>query len=77
VWGEAKVWQGLKTGTDGWAGGLNSEAWAPKLMLEQPFRFQGQQFDQETGLHYNRFRYYDPVVGRFVSQDPIGLKGGS
>jgi len=45
-------------------------------VLEQPFRFQGQQSDQETGLHYNRFRYYDPVVGRFVSQDPIGLAGG-
>jgi RHS repeat-associated protein len=44
--------------------------------IEQPFRFQGQQFDEETGLHYNRFRYYDPVVGRFVSQDPIGLSGG-
>jgi RHS repeat-associated protein len=44
--------------------------------IEQPFRFQGQQFDEETGLHYNRFRYYDPVIGRFVSQDPIGLMGG-
>jgi RHS repeat-associated protein len=46
-------------------------------VLEQPFRFQGQQFDEETGLHYNRHRYYDPGVGRFVSQDPIGLLGGS
>jgi len=45
-------------------------------LIEQPFRFQGQQFDEETGLHYNRFRYYDPGVGRFVSQDPIGLNGG-
>jgi RHS repeat-associated protein len=44
--------------------------------IEQPFRFQGQQFDEETELHYNRFRYYDPVIGRFVSQDPIGLMGG-
>jgi uncharacterized protein RhaS with RHS repeats len=43
-------------------------------VLEQPFRFQGQLFDEETGLHYNRFRYYDPDVGRFVSQDPIGLR---
>jgi RHS repeat-associated protein len=42
----------------------------------QPLRFQGQYFDVETGLHYNRFRYYDPDVGRFVSQDPIGLRGG-
>ncbi|QPS11369.1 RHS domain-containing protein [Delftia acidovorans] len=43
---------------------------------EQNLRFQGQYFDVETGLHYNRFRYYDPDVGRFVSQDPIGLVGG-
>ena len=43
---------------------------------EQNLRFQGQYFDQETGLHYNRFRYYDPDIGRFVSQDPIGLAGG-
>ncbi|GEM_PF-6098353 len=43
---------------------------------EQHLRFQGQYFDVETGLHYNRFRYYDPNVGRFVSQDPIGLFGG-
>ncbi|WP_162256922.1 RHS repeat-associated core domain-containing protein, partial [Noviherbaspirillum sp. Root189] len=42
----------------------------------QPLRFQGQYHDSETGLHYNRFRYYDPDSGRFVSQDPIGLQGG-
>jgi RHS repeat-associated protein len=44
--------------------------------VEQNLRFQGQYFDDETGLHYNTFRYYDPEVGRFVTQDPIGLKGG-
>jgi RHS repeat-associated protein len=43
----------------------------------QPLRFEGQYFDEETGLHYNRFRYYDPDCGRFVSQDPIGVWGGS
>jgi RHS repeat-associated protein len=42
----------------------------------QPLRFQGQYHDVETGLHYNRFRYYDPDIGRFVTQDPIGLLGG-
>jgi RHS repeat-associated protein len=40
-------------------------------------RFAGQYADAGTGLHYNTFRYYDPEVGRFVSQDPIGLDGGS
>ncbi len=39
-------------------------------------RFQGQYFDEETGLHYNRFRYYEPESGRFINQDPIGLLGG-
>jgi RHS repeat-associated protein len=43
----------------------------------QPLRFQGQYFDEETGLHYNRFRYYDPDYGRVVNQDPIGLFGGT
>ena len=32
--------------------------------------------DEETGLHYNRHRYYSPYVGRFISKDPIGLLGG-
>jgi RHS repeat-associated protein len=41
-----------------------------------PFRWPGQYEDDETGLYYNRFRYYDPDVGGYVSQDPIGLKGG-
>ncbi|WP_206358561.1 RHS repeat-associated core domain-containing protein, partial [Pseudomonas viridiflava] len=44
--------------------------------VEQNLRFQGQYFDEETGLHYNTFRYYDPEVGRFITLDPIGLKGG-
>ncbi|MFC4159340.1 RHS repeat-associated core domain-containing protein [Chitinimonas lacunae] len=48
-----------------------------RQQIEQPLRFQGQYYDAETGLHYNRFRYYDPDVGRFVSQDPIGLRGGA
>lgn len=43
---------------------------------EQPLRYPGQYADKGTGLHYNTFRYYDPDVGRFVSQDPIGLSGG-
>ena len=41
-----------------------------------PFKYQGQYEDAETGLYYNRFRYYDPNAGSYISQDPIGLNGG-
>ncbi len=44
--------------------------------IENHLRFQGQYFDEETGLHYNRFRYYSPDTGQFINQDPIGLLGG-
>ncbi|MGC9659560.1 type IV secretion protein Rhs [Acinetobacter pittii] len=39
-------------------------------------RFQGQYYDLETELHYNRYRYYEPHSARYVSKDPIGLSGG-
>ena len=42
----------------------------------QPFRLQNQYYDEETGLHYNLMRYYEPEAGRFVNQDPIKLIGG-
>lgn len=62
------------------------EAWGKMLTpgqqsntesIHQPLRFQGQYYDDETGLHYNRYRYYDPDIGRFITQDPIGLSGGN
>jgi RHS repeat-associated protein len=43
---------------------------------ECPWRWPGQYEDEETGLYYNRFRYYDPSLGQYISQDPIGLWGG-
>ncbi len=42
-----------------------------------PFRYQGQYEDEETGLYYNRFRYYSPDSGTYISQDPIGLEGSN
>lgn len=48
----------------------------PEPQHDCPIRFQGQWFDEESGLHYNRFRYYDPATGRFVSPDPIGILSG-
>ncbi|MDX1552665.1 MAG: RHS repeat-associated core domain-containing protein, partial [Marinobacter sp.] len=44
--------------------------------IDNPIRFQGQYHDPETGLHYNRHRYYNPNIGRFLTPDPIGLAGG-
>jgi RHS repeat-associated protein len=41
-----------------------------------PWRWPGQYEDEETGLYYNRFRHYDTEAGRYISQDPIGLRGG-
>ena len=39
-------------------------------------RYQGQIYDQETGLYYNRHRYFDPELGQYISPDPVGFAGG-
>ncbi|WP_160110256.1 RHS repeat-associated core domain-containing protein [Porphyromonas macacae] len=48
-----------------------------RSLSDCPFRYQGQYEDEETGLYYNRFRYYDCNTGCYISQDPIGLAGNN
>ncbi|MCA9644627.1 MAG: hypothetical protein KC492_28245, partial [Myxococcales bacterium] len=60
---------------------LDRRAWGRTEPLDgarasTPLRFQGQYEDAETGLFYNRFRYYDPAAGLYLSPDPLGLDGG-
>ncbi|WP_423772180.1 RHS repeat-associated core domain-containing protein [Acinetobacter gerneri] len=64
AWGECKPENHLKR-----------DIWDSEIITNN-IRFQGQYYDDETGLHYNRYRYYSPYVGRFISKDPIGLLGG-
>lgn len=44
--------------------------------FHMPLRFPGHYWDAETGLHYNRFRYYSPELGRYLQSDPHGISGG-
>lgn len=46
------------------------------FIMDSLLRFQGQYLDIETGLHYNRHRYYDPSILSFTSVDPLGLIAG-
>ena len=48
----------------------------PASTIDMPLRFPGHYFDSETGLHYNRNRYYSPELGRYLQTDPAGLAGG-
>ncbi|HDI6030624.1 TPA: RHS repeat protein [Escherichia coli] len=63
------AWQGEY---DEWGNLLGEES---AQHLQQSLRLPGQQYDEESGLYYNRNRYYDPLQGRYITQDPIGLRG--
>ncbi|BEC23409.1 hypothetical protein VEE50_22100 [Escherichia coli] len=58
---------------DEWGNQLNEEN---PHHLHQPYRLPGQQHDEESGLYYDRHRHYDPLQGRYITPDPIGLRGG-
>ncbi len=66
------VWAGYQAGFGENRGDISNSG----AYFEQPLRLPGQYYDEDTGLHYNLFRYYAPECGRFISQDPIGLAGG-
>jgi RHS repeat-associated protein len=48
---------------------------APGATLEYNLRWPGHYYDPETGLHYNRWRYYDPGLARYLQSDPVGYDG--
>ncbi|WP_434672902.1 RHS repeat-associated core domain-containing protein [Pseudomonas sp. R1-15] len=66
------VWAARYTGY----GKLTKLAHGAGKQLNQPLRFQGQYHDLESGLHYNRHRYYNPDTGRYLTPDPSKLAGG-
>jgi RHS repeat-associated protein len=49
----------------------------PGSRIQLSLRYPGHYFDEDTGLHYNRHRYYDPELGCYLQADPIDLEGGA
>jgi RHS repeat-associated protein len=64
-----------RSGAVVWQAGHSAFGGASPLLQQivQPLRFAGQYHDGETGLHYNRYRYYDPALGRYITRDPMGI----
>ena len=66
------IWE-IKQNT--WGSAFEIKA-SDNLLEQTNLRFQGQYYDKETDLHYNRYRYYEPFSARYLSKDPIDLYAG-
>ena len=79
IWAAAHdTWGAVRASRGGFAADGTTALAAPEPPAQAcPLRFQGQWEDEETGLCYNRFRYYDPVVGQYSTIDPLGVVGGA
>lgn len=67
------------SGAEVWRAWIDPYGYAevlPGSSIEFNLRFPGHYFDPETKLNYNRFRYYDPRLGRYLQSDPWGIAGG-
>jgi RHS repeat-associated protein len=69
-----KIWKAKYTPFG--LGTINEDVDNNGINIQFNLRFAGQYYDQESGLHYNYHRYYDPETGRYITSDPIGLAGG-
>jgi len=69
-----------KNGATAWAAVMDAFGQAhilPGAIVTNNLRFSSQYFDEESGLHYNTMRYYDPISGRYLSRDSLGEVGGA
>ena len=67
---------GLTNSSGASIGGSSYDSFGNGVGFSSPYQFTGREFDGGTGLQYSRARWYDPNIGRFISEDPIGFGGG-
>jgi len=71
----------LTDSTGATAKSYSYDAWGNQVettgTIESPYTYTGREFDSDTGLYYYRARYYDARIGRFLGEDPLGLKDGA